>query len=167
MLARGRVYGMYFFEGDALEAARSFWAMALCLPLFFLLGRLAGAGDDWNDWAVESLGFVIAWIGFALAAEAMASMAGKGANYQRFIAAWNWTNLFQYIALVVGTLLGTAIGGDAVQVISLAVVAYALWLEWFTTKNGLGVAAVPAAMFVLLDLSIGLFVQAMVVRFTA
>jgi hypothetical protein len=101
---------------------------------------------------------------FALAAEAMAGMAGKGANFTRFIAAWNWTNLFQYAALVIGSLLGTVFGSGMLQIMSLLVVAYALWLEWFTTRNVLGVAAVPAAMFVLLDLAIGLFVQGIVVR---
>ena len=164
MLARGRAHGSYLFDGTALEAGRSFWSMALCFPLFFLLGRLAGASDSLHEWVIESLGFVIAWLAFALAAEAMAGMAGKGANFTRFIAAWNWTNLFQYAALVVGSLLGTAFGSGMLQIMSLLVVAYALWLEWFTTRNVLGVAAVPAAMFVLLDLAIGLFVQGIVVR---
>lgn len=167
MLARGQQHGSYFFEGSALEAARSFWAMALCYPLFFLLGRLAGAGDSLHDWVIESLGFVIAWLAFALAAEAMAGMAGKGANFTRFIAAWNWTNLFQYAALLAGSLLGSMFGGGMVQILSLIVVAYALWLEWFTTRTTLGVHGSAAVMFVLLDLAIGLFVQGVVMRVNA
>lgn len=167
MLARGQPHGSHLFDGTALEAGRSFWAMALCLPLFFLLGRLAGAGDSLHDWAIEALGFVIAWLAFALAAEAMAGMAGKSANFMRFLAAWNWTNLFQYIALLVGSLLGNALGGGMVQIFSLFVIAYALWLEWFTTRVALGVAGPAAAMFVLLDLSIGLFVQGVVMRVNA
>ena len=167
MLARGQPHGSYLFDGTALEAGRSFWAMALCFPLFFLLGRLAGAGDSLHDWTIESLGFVIAWLAFALAAEAMATMAGKSANFTRFIAAWNWTNLFQYLALFLGSLLGSAFGGGVVQILSLLVIAYALWLEWFTTRVTLGVAGVAAGMFVLLDLAIGLFVQGVVMRVNA
>lgn len=164
MLARGKPHGGYLFDGTALEAGRSFWSMALCFPLFFVLGRLAGAGDSAHDWAIESLGFVIAWLAFALAAEAMAGMAGKSANFTRFIAAWNWTNLFQYAALLLGSLLGSALGAGMVQILSLVVIAYALWLEWFTTRVTLGVAGPAAAMFVLLDLAIGLFVQGVVLR---
>jgi len=167
MLARGNPHGSYFFEGSALEAGRSFWAMALCYPLFFLLGRLAGAGDSLHDWLIESIGFVIAWLAFALAAEAMAGMAGKTQNFTRFIAAWNWTNLFQYAALVCGSLLGTVFGGGMVQILSLLVIAYALWLEWFTTRATLAVHGAAAAMFVMLDLAIGLFVQGVVIRVNA
>jgi hypothetical protein len=167
MLARGQPHGMYFFEGTGLEAARSFWAMALCLPMFFVLGRIAGAGESLNDWTIEALGFVIAWLGFALAAEAMAGMAGRSAEWPRFIAAWNWTTLFQYVALVVGSVFGLAIGGGVAQIASIAVLSYALWLEWFATKHALNIPGPAAVMFVLLDLAIGLFVQAVVLRVIA
>ncbi len=167
MLARGQTHGLYFFEGTQLEAARSFWAMALCFPLFFVLGRLAGAGQSPHAWAIEALGFAIAWLGFALASQAMARMAGRSAEWQRFIAAWNWTTLFQYAALLLGSALGLVLGGGIAVLVSIAALSYALWLEWFTTRHALNVPGPTAVMFVLLDLVIGLFVQAVVMRVVA
>ena len=41
LLARGRVDGLRYVEADMAGAARSFWAMAICLPAFVCLRLLA------------------------------------------------------------------------------------------------------------------------------
>ena len=41
-----------------------------------------------------------------------------------------------------------------------------MWLEWFVTKQALGIPGASAVMFVLLDVAIGLFVQGIVGRMT-
>ena len=155
---------MYFFDGTPLETARSFWAGAICWPMFFVLGLMTGARDNPGVWLVEAVGFVAGWAAFALASEVMAGMAGKAAAWPRFIAAWNWSNIPQYAVLtllsVPGTLLPTGFG----QVLALLAVGYALWLEWFVTKEALGIPGPSAVMFVLLDVAIGLFVQGIVGR---
>ena len=111
----------------------------------------------------ETCGFVIAWAGFALASHRVAEMLGRGAEWPRFIAAWNWTNVVQY-ALLLAVSLPAAFGlrGAVFGGLSLAVLGYALWLEWFVVRGALRLAPGPAAALVGLDLLISLFVNGLV-----
>lgn len=155
---------MAFFDGSALEATRSFWAAAICWPLFFVLGLITGARETPGVWIIEFVGFVIGWAAFALASEAMAGLAGRAQQWPRFIAAWNWTNIPQYAALVVLSAPATVLPPGFGQALALVAVSYALWLEWFVTKQALGIAGPQAVLFVIMDVAIGLFVQGVVGR---
>jgi hypothetical protein len=155
---------MALFDGSALEATRSFWAAAICWPMFFILGLITGVRENPGVWLIEAVGFVAGWAAFALASEAMAGMAGKAKTWPRFIAAWNWANIPQYAALVVLSAPAAVLPAGFGQVLALVAVGYALWLEWFVTKESLGVNGPQAVMFVILDVAIGLFVQGIVGR---
>ena len=150
---------MASFDGSTLEAQRSFWAAAICWPMFFVLGLVAGARESPGTWMIEAVGFVVGWVAFALASHAMAGMAGKGREWPRFIAAWNWANIPQYAALVLLSAPAVVLPAGIGQMLALVAVGYALWLEWFVTKQALGLDGPRAAMFVVLDVVIGLFVQ--------
>ena len=165
-LARGRAAGMYFFDGSPTETMRSFWAAAICWPMFFILGLITGVGEGPGVWLVEAVGFVIGWCGFALASQYMAKMAGKEAKWTTFMAAWNWSNIPQYAALVLLSAPGVLLPTGVMQGLAIIAVGYALWLEWFVTREALGIPGASAVMFVLLDVAIGLFVQGIVVRLT-
>lgn len=163
-LARGRADGMAWFDGSALQATRSFWATLICWPMFFLLGLVAGPRESPDIWLAEAVGFIAGWVAFALASEAMAGMAGRGRAWLRFIAAWNWANIPQYATLLVLSTFGAVLPDGFAVLLSLVAVAYALWLEWFVTREALGIPGPSAVMFVLLDVAIGLFVQGIVGR---
>lgn len=163
MLARGRAEGLSVFEGTPQETHRSFWAMLLSYPLFFALARLAGGEEGITlPWLREALSFTTTWLGFALASEAMARVAGYGKAWPRFMDAWNWTNLIQYAALVAATAIGQLLPGAPAQILSLVAVGYALWLEWFVTRTALGTPGAMAVLFVLLDLALGLFIHGLI-----
>ena len=166
MLARGKPAGMYFFDGSPTETMRSFWAGAICWPMFFALGLITGVNEGPGEWLVEAVGFVVGWVGFALASQMMAKLAGREAAWPKFIAAWNWSNIPQYAALVLLSAPGVLLPNGFGQVLALVAVGYALWLGWFVTKNALGIPGASAVMFVLLDVAIGLFVQGIVGRLT-
>jgi hypothetical protein len=126
----------------------------------------AGGGGTARALAAELIGFAVAWAGFALASLAVADAAGRRARWPRFIAAWNYTNVVQYLALVAGTMLPAALGLPAwvVQVTGLAALGYALWLEWYVVRLALAMAPLPAAGLVALDLVLGLFVGGLTIR---
>lgn len=166
LLARGRAVGMACFDGSTLEAMRSFWAAAICWPMFFVLGLITSSHANPGTWLIEAVGFVAGWAAFALASEAMAGMAGRARAWPRFIAAWNWANIPQYAALVLLSAPGAVLPAGFGQMLALIAVGYALWLEWFVTKEALGIPGPSAVMFVLLDVAIGLFVQGIVGRIT-
>lgn len=171
LFARGRPEGLRLLPNDLATAARSFLAAGICLPAFIALRLIAwgtqGAprGGIPLGLAAETVGYVVAWAGFALASKALAEQAQRGAAWPRFIAAWNWANVVQYAVLVLVTLPALVVGqGWLGNLLGLGVLGYALWLEWFVTRHALGLPGPAAALFVLLDLSLGLFIGAFAAR---
>ena len=167
LLARGRPEGLLLItappEAETAVAARSFWAMALCLPAFLCLHML-----DWADDAVppeparalvlDLLGYVIGWVGFALLSHRLAGNLGRSRLWPRFITAWNWCNVVQYLMLVTAGLVSTLELPDLLlQTVWLVATGWALWLEWYATRLALSLPGGPAAAMVGLDLALGIF----------
>jgi len=166
MLARGRPEAMQLLaqDNDLAMAARSFWAAALCLPAFICLHALDWAqtgmpAQPARGFALDLLGYVIGWVGFALLSRHLAIALGRGARWPRFVAMWNWCNVIQYFILVIAAvpdLLGLP---DIVgQTAWLAAMGWALWLEWYATRLTLDLSGLTAAALVGLDVALGLFV---------
>jgi hypothetical protein len=170
-LARGNADGATMLEqatGSAAQlAARSFWAVPLCLPAFICLHLLgmtdsAAPGEPARAFAMDLLGFVIGWVGFALLSHRLAGVLGRGALWPRFIAAWNWCNLLQYLFLLlaaVPTVMG--LPDFIAETAWLVAMGWALWLEWFVTRLTLAVPGRTAAALVALDLSFGMLLMAL------
>jgi hypothetical protein len=67
----------------------------------------------------------------------------------------------QYLLLVVFAIPGLLGAPPLVdQVAQLVGIGWALWLEWFAFRLTLGIAVVPAAGLVTLDVSIGVLLTA-------
>ncbi len=172
MLARGQAHGAMLIEGTPEGAARSFWAAAICLPGFLALVFL-----DWADeppptgvghaLLVQVIAHAGGWAGFAVASQALAQAAGRGAEWPHFIAAWNWANVVQYLLLLAVSLpplLG--LPGPLASTLAIATLGYQLWLVWFlarTTLRGAGLAVAVVGT----DLLIGVVVAALVASLTA
>ncbi|UFN50534.1 hypothetical protein LPC08_07930 [Roseomonas sp. OT10] len=163
LLARGQVRGLAFMQLSPEGTVRSFWAALICLPAFLGLRLLGEAGESTPDSLqavlAELLGYVITWAGFALASLGMAVRLGRAALWPRFIAAWNWANVVQYLVLSVLLLFSGEILGP---VAGLLAVGYALWLEGFVTRTALQIGWGTAAGFVAFDLAISLLVTGVV-----
>ncbi len=172
MLARGQSHGLMLVEDTGLGARRSFWAAAICLPAFLALRLMAwanGAPAKGVAFALvaELVGYVIAWVGYALASLPMAQAAGRGKESAHFLAAWNWGNVVQYLvllALTVPAMLG--LPPTLSYGLGLAAFGYALWLEWFIAKEALKITGFRAVIFVLLDLLLGVFIGGFVAKLT-
>jgi len=86
---------------------------------------------------------------------------GRAAYWPRFIAAWNWCNVVQYLLLVLAgipVLLGAPAWID--QTAGLVALGWALWIEWFAVRVALDVSGVAAFGMVALDIGIGLVLSA-------
>jgi len=169
MLARGRSEGLMLVEETPAGALRSFWAAAICLPGFLALRLFAWAGSGGPGapvglaLAAETVGYVVAWAGFALASRPLAAAAGRGAEWPHFLAAWNWANAVQYLVLIGLTVPGWLLPEVLASGLTLAALGYAFWLEWFVARAALGITSQRAMGFVALDLLIGLTVNGVVV----
>ena len=173
LLARGQPHGLMLVEDTAQGVLRSFWAAAICLPAFLALRLMAWSAGAPPARGVafglvaELVGYVFAWVGFALASLPMAQAAGRGKEWAHFLAAWNWGNVVQYLmllALTVPAMLG--LPTTLAYGLGLAAFGYALWLEWFIAKEALKVAGGRALIFVLLDLLMGVFIGGFVAKLT-
>lgn len=171
LLGRGRPEGMALVEASPAGAWRSFAAAAICLPAFLALRVFgwAAAGPPLTGLsrplAAELIGYALGWVVFALATLPIAQGFGRAAVWPRFIAAWNWTTVVQYLlwlALAVPVALG--VGGLLMQGLTLAAFGYAMWLEWFVVRTALALPGMRAAALVLMDLAIGLFLAGLVQR---
>jgi len=163
LLARGRVEGLRYVEADMAGAARSFWAMAICLPAFVCLRLLAWTESGMppnlaHSFALDLISFVLGWCGFAVLSHRLVTVMGLGPRWPRAIALWNWCNVVQYLLLVVFSIPGL-LGAPALldQAAQLAGVGWALWLEWFAFRLTLGIGLLPAVGLVAVDVSIGVF----------
>ena len=166
LLARGRPDGLLLITAPPeaeRAAARSFWAIAVCLPGFLCLHLL-----DWADGGMPAapaqsltldlLGYVIGWLGFAVLSHQLAGGMGRARLWLRFIAVWNWCSVVQYLMLVVAalpSLLG--LPEMLVETAWLVAMGWALWLEWYATRLALAVPGGTAAALVGLDFALGLF----------
>jgi hypothetical protein len=156
-------------ENTPEGAWRSFRAALICLPGFLAVRLFAWAsfgmpaGGFLRGVVAELIGYVIAWTAFALISLSIAVGWGRVNAWPRFIAAWNWTNVVQYLVLVVlavPAMLGAPSG--VAQVLSVIGLGYAVWLEWFVARHALGVDGGRAAALVGVDLALGLFLGGLI-----
>jgi len=173
LLARGRVEGLRYVEADMAGAARSFWAMAICLPAFVCLRLLAWTQSGMpqhpaHSFALDLVSYAVGWCGFAVLSHRLVSAIGLGGRWPRAIALWNWCNVVQYLLLVVFSIPGL-LGAPALldQAAQLVGVGWALWLEWFGFRLTLGIGVIAAAGLVTLDVAIGILLAAMGVAVVA
>lgn len=167
LLARGRPEGVRLVGDDMQGAARSFWAVALCVPAFACLRLI-----DWteggvpahpaHDFAADFAVFLLGWLAFAIVSHKLAARIGRADRWPRFIALWNWCNVVQYTLLVGAGLPGLFGAPEIVsQTAELVAIGWSLWLEWYAARLTLGLRPLAAAGVVLLDVSVGLLIAAL------
>jgi hypothetical protein len=169
LLARGRADGLWLVaardEPVLAAARRSFWAAALCAPAFLCLTLIDFAqsppAHPAHALALQLLGYVVDWTGFALLSRSAAHAMGRLDAWPRYIAAWNWCNVVQYV-LAVGAALPQLLGLPVLlsQTVWLVGTGWALWIEWYATRLALGVNGIQAAGMVLLDEALGFILLA-------
>ena len=166
-LARGQAHGAMLIEDTPEGAARSFWSAAICLPGFLALVMLDWAEDPPAAGVayallVQIVAHAAGWAGFAVASQALAQAAGRGAEWPHFIAAWNWANVVQYLLLLAVSLpplLG--LPQPLASALAVATLGYQLWLVWFLAKTTLRSRGLAIAVLGL-DLVVGVAVAVLV-----
>lgn len=171
-LARGRADGLDLLGATPSDAsmdvaARSFWAMALCVPALLALHLIGWVetgipADATLELVRDIAGYVVGWLGFAALSHVLAQRLGRAGRWPRFVTIWNWCNVVQYLMLVASALPGLLGLPDWIgETVWLVALGWALWLEWFATRLALDVSGPTAAGLVALDLALGLFLSAL------
>jgi hypothetical protein len=164
LLGRAQPQGLLLMAGTPAGAWRSCWAALVCLPAFLALRAddppLRGVlGALLQDIVLFTLG----WFGFLVMSERLVAMMGRAALWPRFVAAWNWSNVVQYGAMLVTLLLPAHLGAPPLvtQTLALVGLGYAIWLEWFVTRWALQATRLQATALVGADLALGMLVQSL------
>ncbi|MBW4022664.1 MAG: hypothetical protein HIU92_05900 [Proteobacteria bacterium] len=157
MLTFGKPEGARAFTNDIGATRRSFVTALIALPIFVMFHFLdwaAGAGpvEVPHAMALDLLAFPISWAGFALISIPLLRTLGVATLWPRYISAWNWSNVAQYVLLFL-TSLPVVLHAPPIVSETSALVGYgwALWLEWFTTRLVLNLPPTSAALLVAVD----------------
>lgn len=132
---------------------RSFFAAVLVAPGYALLvaqDLLAREEEVSPIWAllVETLGYVVGWAAFPVAALVLAQLLGLSRNYAALIIAVNWAQVLQIGAFLAALALGFVLGSLVVVLATGAILFY----QWFVIRTALDTSAGIAIAFVLVDL---------------
>jgi hypothetical protein len=171
--------GLSEFDGSRSGGLRSFWAIAIVLPLNIAIGAIEELGPASEMLPPHSAVFqrvagLFAWPLLLLVMYGLVRWYGRAERYWLFVATYNWTQIpLALAALVIGALfalagnlvdlsdLGSASGGTALAAeaailvgaaLSVAVYAYEWYVAWLSLDAGI---ALPIIV-VLLDIVSGL-----------
>lgn len=165
MLARGQSAGVLLISAGPGSIARSFWAMALSLPLVLYLYAL-----DWRDGATPSdpalamlrqaLVFAVAWLSFMVASHAIAVRLHRRTQWRQMIVVWAWCQVPMNMLAMLSA-MPAADGAPEIVSLGFAAIAqaWALWVEWFAFRLTFATGRMAAVWLVLFDWSIGILVM--------
>ena len=154
--------GMRYFDRSMTGFWRSFYVAVLVAPLWIIILAVDFApmhfAGGWARVAIaETIGYVINWVAYPLAAYYLTRFIDRPQEYAGFIVALNWGSLIQLgLQMPAHVIAGTAVvpaGLGEVLVVGTQLVA--LIYEWFITRTALRLSGFGAIGFVVLDFLIG------------
>jgi hypothetical protein len=153
LVARGRREGLARFgtTEDAFLASLAPW---IAFPLV-ASGLILLSGEGW-DAAREFLIPLCLVLAPPVLSQALAQAWGRQAAWLHYATAFNWCQwavpaMGTVLLLILGLLLNAGLPQDAAALaFVLGLAAYALWLNWFVTRHGLGLGPWRAALLVVL-----------------
>ncbi len=159
-------HAMVYFDRSLVGTFRSFWAAAICYPAFIALlllhaARAPEAPASFASLTVETIGYVIGWAAYPLAALPFCRWLVPEERALGFIGAYNWSQVLQTFLFVPAAILGTVPGVSADFVATLGTIIYVALLvyEWFIAQIALEAGGLPAMALVLLDVVLGAFIS--------
>lgn len=166
-LARFDAGGLAYFDISVNGFWRSFLAAVLVLPLYTALVAvrygMADAPGGVGAIVIDGLAYVINWVAFPVVMLTLSKVVDRERNYLRHIIAYNWaTGLQHIVSLPLAILvLGGALPMELGAFLSLLVLGWVLIFSGYVAHIALDVPPGTAAGLVLVDLLIGLIVNAL------
>ena len=162
-LARGDRGGLSCFDRSLDGFWRSFLAAVISYPLYLVLLAMRVSVAEWERsgaWriiTVETIGYVIAWVGFPLLMLYVLRWLGRAHRFFDFLVPYNWCQVPQSALFVLVGLMsaGGMLSDRTTEAVDIAAVIATLGYEWFIARVALDTTGLIAALVVLLDLVLG------------
>jgi hypothetical protein len=162
-LARLDRGAMRWFDRSPEGVARSFWAAIICFPGFIALLALRVSPQDWihsgvaHIFLVESIGYVVGWSAYPLAALGFCRLVGREEGGFDFVTAYNWSQILETLLFILVALVATLhlLSAAAAGILSMVALLAVLIYEWFIARVATGAGGLVATTLVLLDLVLG------------
>jgi branched-subunit amino acid transport protein AzlD len=166
-LAKGDRGGLSCFDRSLDGFWRSFRAAVIAYPLYLMLLMMRVTIAEWERSGglyiivVETIAYVIAWVAFPLAMMTVTRWLNRSHRFFDFMVPYNWSQLPQSALFVLVGLQAEseAISAQPAQVIEIAAAIAVLVYEWFIARVALETTASAAALVVLVDLFLGVFIS--------
>jgi hypothetical protein len=166
-LARGDRSGLASFDRSLDGFWRSFRAAVICYPLYLVLLAMRVSVAEWQrsgGWrivAVETIGYVIAWVAFPLLMLTATRWIGRAHRFFDFMVPYNWCQVPQSVLFVLIGLESASgiLGARASEAIDILAALATLVYEWFIARVALDTTGAAAALVVLLDLVLGVLIS--------
>ncbi len=165
LITLGQARGALLIDMSPAGTARSFWAIAFCVPIVVGLRLVDWVGGTVPPAPIAAIlrhvvVFVVAWLLFAELTHRVAPRFGRATLWPFMITVWNWCGVTENGLLLLGCvpgLLGAPpIVDQAAQVFTFG---WALWVEWYGFRLAFGAGPMLAAWLVMVDQTIGMVVS--------
>ena len=166
-LARGDRGGLSCFDRSLDGFWRSFRAAVICYPLYLVLLAMRVSVAEWQTsggWRivmVETIGYVIAWVGFPLLMLNVVRWIGREHRFFEFMVPYNWCQVPQSALFVLVGLESASgiLSIQASQAIDIVAALATLVYEWFIARVALDTTGLVAVFVVLVDLVLGVLIS--------
>jgi branched-subunit amino acid transport protein AzlD len=166
-LAKGDRGGLSCFDRSLDGFWRSFRAAVIAYPLYLMLLMMRVTIAEWERSGgfyiigVETIAYVVAWVAFPLAMLRVTRWINRSHRFFDFMVPYNWSQLPQSALFVLVGLQAEsqAVSVQPAQVIEIAAAIAVLAYEWFIARVALETTASAAALVVLVDLVLGVFIS--------
>ena len=171
-LARFDAGGLAYFDLRPQALMRSFWAAGLVAPFFLLLLILrhvetVSGAVLLHDLAIEMLSYAIAWLAFPVVIAFLARPLDFERRYVPYIIVYNWCGAIQNAVYLPIAILGAVglLSSGTTNFLALIAILWVLAYSFFVARNVLGVSPPTAFGIVVLDLVMGIVIDAFTGRF--
>ena len=160
--------GMRYFDSSVTGFWRSFRVAVLAAPLWIIIlavSPLPATGGWFRLVVAETIGYVIQWVAFPLAAFYLTYLTDRRREYFVFITALNWASLIQLGVQMPADVLANVplMPADLGTILIWGAQLAALVYEWFITRTALRLSGFGAIGFVVVDFLIGSVVNSVAV----